>query len=192
LVLEQLKTLSVASARSLAKVGGELTFGSQLESGPGLTEITDEVAQCLAEHKGPIFLDSITTLSETSAKAFGNHEGTLSLKGLHALTKAAAKGLGKHRGELQIGLKKLDPNVALALAENQGDLVLNGITNLSDEAANCLSKHQGGLWLYSLTEISVEAMRKLVANHKGEVRAPECEHIVEAAETYDQMLDDMD
>jgi hypothetical protein len=84
----------------------------------GLTELSPEAAQHLAEYSG----------------------SRLALDGLRAISLDAAKPLARFKGkELSLcGLSSLPDDVARALSERKGPLFLRGLTTLSDEAAQTL------------------------------------------------------
>lgn len=84
----------------------------------GLTELSPEVAEYLADYSG----------------------SRLALDGLRAISLDAAKALAGFRGkELSLcGLTSLPDDVAKALSERKGPLLLRGLTTLSDEAAQTL------------------------------------------------------
>ena len=83
----EIKTLTVAQAKALAQHKGDLLVN-------GLTTISDEAAKALAQHKGMLVLNGLTTLSDEAAKALAQHEGGLFLFGLSSLSDEAAKALG--------------------------------------------------------------------------------------------------
>ena len=59
----------------------------------GLTTLSDEAAEALAQHKGHLYLDGLTTLSDEAAKALAQYEGWLHLDGLRKLSDEAAVAL---------------------------------------------------------------------------------------------------
>jgi hypothetical protein len=153
---------AVAIAKALAQHKGRLYLN-------GLTTLSDEAAKALAQREGELYLDGLTTLSDEAAKTLAQHKGGLSLDGLTTLPAEAAKALAQHKGLLSLnGLTTLSAEAATALAQHKGDyLSLNGLTTLSGEAATALAQHKGNrLSLNGLTTLSDEAATAL-AQHKG-------------------------
>jgi hypothetical protein len=59
----------------------------------GLTALSREAAQTLAQHEGELWLTSLTTLSDEAAKSLAQHKGSLFLTGLTSLSDEAAQAL---------------------------------------------------------------------------------------------------
>ena len=60
----------------------------------GLTELSEEAAKALAQHKGGcLFLGYLIALSDAQASALAHYKGSLSLDGLRELSDEAAKAL---------------------------------------------------------------------------------------------------
>ena len=55
--------------------------------------LTVQQAKALAQHKGYLSLDGLTSLTDAAAKALSQHEGDLSLDGLTTLSDEQAKAL---------------------------------------------------------------------------------------------------
>jgi len=62
--------------------------------------------------------------------------------------------------------------VAEALAEHEGNLILNGLTTLSAEVAEALGQHKGRLSLNGLTTFSGEVAKALAAAEKWDGNLP--------------------
>jgi len=116
----------------------------------GLTTLSPEVAEALADHKGSLYLNGVTTLSDETAVALAKYHGDLSLNGLTTLSDRQAEALAKHYGEN-----------AYDGGFNFADLSLNGLKTLSDRQAEALGKHKGAVHLDGLTTLSEEAAEAL-------------------------------
>ena len=122
-------------------------------------ELTQEVAEALAKHDGPVEVMDISTMPEDFAEAIVQHNG----KGLvfnHTnadgprLSVKAAETLATYNGKLTINdINKLnygdladEVEIAKALARHKGGLVL-GISQITIPAAKELLKHEGPLYV---------------------------------------------
>jgi hypothetical protein len=160
--LSSAKGISDNAAQALAEHKGPLPLWC-------LTELSDTAAQALAEHKGSLCLGGLTELSDTTVQTLARHKGSLCLNGLTELSDTAAQALAEHEGDLSLwGLTELSDTAAQALAEHKGDLSLWGLNKLSDAVAQALAKHEGDLSLGDLTELSDVAAQAL-AEHEGEL-----------------------
>jgi hypothetical protein len=159
-----LRKLSVEQARTLIA-----TYGSDPLSFDGLTTLSPEVAEALANHKGQLDLNGLTTLSPEVAEALATHEGLLFLNGLTTLSPESAAALATHEGAIVFdGLTTLSPEVAEALATHKGGVFLTRLTTLSPKVAEALATHKGQLVLSDLKTLSPELAAAL-ATHKGEL-----------------------
>lgn len=111
LSLNGLTTLTAGLAKALAcldlKVGWEQLLQSSqhvLELN-GVTELSEEAAHWLAEHKGDLHLNGLRVLTERAAQYLGGfHQGDLFLYGLESLSDEAVEHLAKfHDGEVKVG-----------------------------------------------------------------------------------------
>lgn len=117
-------------------------------------ELTQDVAEALANHDGPVEVMDISTMPEDFAETIVRHNG----KGLvfnHTnadgprLSVKAADTLATYKGKLTINdINKLnygdladEVEIAKALAKHKGELVL-GISQISTQAATELFKHE--------------------------------------------------
>ncbi|MEN9634328.1 MAG: hypothetical protein RL077_2732 [Verrucomicrobiota bacterium] len=167
--LSGLTTLSPAAARAISKWEGHIYFD-------GLTEISDETLQSLAEHKASpgdrlfVHLRGLQALSDEAAAILAAWPRWCGdLPALTALSEKSAVALAPSRnwnGNLP-SLKTITPGMARTLAGWQGNLLLDGLTTLSVETAKELASHQGGtLSLNGLTSLSDNAVVVLAA-HDG-------------------------
>ncbi len=130
--------------------------------------IEASAAQRLADHTGFLHLDGLTTVSEEVAEALANHQGwILSLDGLNNLTLASAEALAKYRGSLSLnGLKAINPITAKSLANCEGGLYLDGIENITVETATALATCRNALSLDGIADLTPESAEAL-AKHRG-------------------------
>jgi hypothetical protein len=84
---------------------------------------------------------------------------------------AAAKALARHSRNIVYldGLVELSPEVAVAFAEEDGELSLSGIATITDEAARTLVRGNGFMHFVGLQSISPEALAILRANPRIEL-----------------------
>lgn len=159
----QLTELNSETARAIV----EHASGSAIAL--GLTELSPDVAEVLASHKGDLTLDDVESLSDDAAAQLGSHQGSLSLERVRCISQSAAESLGNHRGSLVMGLDDLalSETSAKALSGNDGPLILR-ITRLDVPAAEHLSAIGAPLRLESLDVQSPELARAF-SRHKGEL-----------------------
>ena len=135
-------------------------------------ELTEDVAEVLANHDGAVEVMDISVMPEDIAEILVQHNG----KGLvfnHTnadgprLSVKAAETLATYKGKLTINdINKLnygdrgdEVEIAKALAKHKGELVL-GISQISTQAATELFKHEGPLYVDCLYD---DASDELVA-----------------------------
>jgi hypothetical protein len=95
-------------------VGQEL-----LDDTDEIKTLTVEMAHALAQHKGQLSLDGLTTISDAAVKALAQHEGPLELGGLTTLSDEAAKALAQHKGPLYLSSRTtLSDEAAAELRSN--------------------------------------------------------------------------
>ena len=158
---------------------------------PAVRMIPVEVAQALAQRRGDLSLDSLTTLADDVAAALAKHRGyrpenaiapgadkdvvaamekhragTLSLNGLTSLSDKAAAALAQHDGRLSLGgLKTLYGSAAQSLAGYKGErLDLNGLQTLDAAAAKALAQGKSVVSLPGLQTLPPDAAKALAAN----------------------------
>lgn len=137
-------------------------------------ELTEDVAEALAKHDGPVEVMDISTMPEDFAKTIVQHNG----KGLvfnHTnadgprLSAKAADTLATYKGKLTINdINKLnygdladEVEIAKALAKHKGELVL-GISQISTQAATELFKHEGSLYVDCLYDAASDELLALL------------------------------
>lgn len=137
-------------------------------------ELTQEVAEALAKHDGPVEVMDISTMPEDFAEAIVQHNG----KGLvfnHTnadgprLSVKAAETLATYQGKLTINdINKLnygdladEADIAKALARHKGELVL-GISQISTQAATELFRHEGPLYVDCLYDDASDELLALL------------------------------
>ena len=158
---------------------------------PAVRMIPVEVAQTLAQRRGDLLLDSLTTLADDVAAALAKHRGyrpenaiapgadkdvvaamerhragTLSLNGLTSLSDKAAAALAQHEGRLSLGgLKTLSDSAAQSLAGYKGErLDLNGLQTLDAAAAKALAQGKSVVSLPGLQTLPADVAKALAAN----------------------------
>jgi mono/diheme cytochrome c family protein len=164
-----LTTISSEAAKALVpRIGGEL---------PELQSLTPEVAKVLAQARGHLVLNGLTSLSDESAQALtekAQNRGNLYLNGLTEITPATARLICQREGDLYLnGLKTIPVEVLQALAEHKSPgyarpiVYLDGLSSLSDEAAAVLATWEK--WsgeLPALTGLSDKSAAALAASRK--------------------------
>jgi hypothetical protein len=124
--------ISDESARLLAQRPGKLTLvgmkrmresTAQILSSKrnwlilGLEELTKEIAEQFAKHKGGLRFYSLTHLDDYAAEALSKHEGPMGFTALRRLSAKAAKHLSECPGELMLDLDLLPSRVREILAQ---------------------------------------------------------------------------
>lgn len=109
-----LKTLTVEQAKALvAEADEDLLYLN------GLTELSPEVAEALAQHKGILYLNGLAAVSDEAAEALSQNKGDLSLDGVRTLSEKAAQAFSHHDGSLFLGgLTALSGEAAAMLRGN--------------------------------------------------------------------------
>jgi hypothetical protein len=147
------KTLTVEQATELLKQPNSLQLS--------VTDLSPEVAAVLANYKGDLYFDALTTLTLESAAALAQCEGRLGLPKLAELSPAAAKALVPHTGVLVLGLKELSDETAGALAKRVGDTRLDSLPSLTSLPLAERLGRQEVVWLGSVRRITPEITRAL-------------------------------
>jgi hypothetical protein len=164
--------------------GGGLKLASKGEQGASSLETTEGISLSdsgpvapTAEVEGHFLAERVervrgaakgATLTLDIAKKFLEDSEGVDLQEFTSITDDAADALAQHEGDLVLnGLISLSDAAAVALAKHQAELSLNGLTSLSDAAAAALAKHKGyGLSLNGLASLS-EAAATALANYEG-------------------------
>lgn len=137
-------------------------------------ELTEDVAEVLANHDGPVEVMDLSVMPEDIAEILVQHNG----KGLvfnHTnadgprLSVKAAETLATYKGKLTINdINKLnygdwgdEVEIAKALAKHKGELVL-GISQISTQAATELFKHEGPLYVDCLYDDASDELLALL------------------------------
>lgn len=137
-------------------------------------ELTEDVAEVLANHDGPVEVMDLSVMPEDIAEILVQHNG----KGLvfnHTnadgprLSVKAAEILATYKGKLTINdINKLnygdwgdEVEIAKALAKHKGELVL-GISQISTQAATELFKHEGPLYVDCLYDDASDELLALL------------------------------
>jgi hypothetical protein len=139
-LLSTLKSLSPEIARQLARARSSLY----------LRGLSDDLAEALARHQGKgLSLDGLFRLEANTAARLAEYRGRLSLNGLSSLTPAVAAELAEHRGKSLsfAGIQQLSPETARVLATYEGDFYLEGVTELTSELAQAFLNFPGKLKL---------------------------------------------
>lgn len=137
-------------------------------------ELTEDVAEVLANHDGPVEVMDLSVMPEDIAEILVQHNG----KGLvfnHTnadgprLSVKAAETLATYKGKLTINdINKLnygdwgdEVEIAKAFAKHKGELVL-GISQISTQAATELFKHEGPLYVDCLYDDASDELLALL------------------------------
>ena len=110
--LGEIHSISDAAAHAVLRVEGKVVLG--------IRELTDSIAQSIAEHKGAVELVGIEDITDRQAEILASGTGDLELM-VSKLSENAAKALAKHTG---------------------GTLSLPFLETLSSDAAEALSQHK--------------------------------------------------
>ena len=166
LTLLHVKELKASVAKSLVTHYEDtfLTF-------PELEKLDAPAANNLSRRRGHLRLWGLKSLTPEIAAGLGSHKGqTLDLSGVKELSPDVAKALaGGKRSALWLGLTSLPVELAIILAEFQGDLAFEIEGPLSVEAAAALRRHCGRLDL-GKAKISIDAAEVLLG-HEGAIGA---------------------
>jgi serine/threonine protein kinase len=157
LELNKIEEISVETARVLADQKGSLSLN-------GLTSFSDNVASALAEHVGrQIYLNGVTDISTQTARRLCRYQQVLRLSGLKKITDALSEVFRDFDGNWLVlnGVELLTPRQAEIISQIKSHLKLNGVTTLTPDVAEKLSGIQHNLSLDALTELSVESARFL-------------------------------
>jgi hypothetical protein len=142
------------------------------------TELSDPMAQALAEVEAPLNLFSLETLESVPLARKLASQDSVELMALTVLSPELALDLAFCQGALHLGadesswddanLQELSPVAAENLARHSGELVL-GISSISPASAETLALHTGSLTLVGLSELSAESAAAL-AMYRGDLK----------------------
>jgi len=156
----------------------------------GLKSVSQTQAEILIRHPGPLWLNSVPTLSELPVQILTSHSDKLMMSGLTSLEdpKLAEKLAANKPSYLSLNnltslrpdiarrlvaancplllkkLQSLTPELATELAAHTATLDLTGIRSLSPEVARILVQHNKRLMLTGLTSVSPEVQEILATN----------------------------
>lgn len=186
--LGDVTSLTPAVAAALAQHRGSVVSGTSASTLflDGLREVSDEVADKLLQHEGPLSMKGLVTLAHV-----GLAQKLLASNGLSSETTTASDEVG-----LAIAIAtggnfvkwpsdSLSPQTAEVLATAPRDLYLPKVTRLAADVAGVLAKHRtvdssGGFLVISLEEILPEVAEALSA-HQGSLSLPDLREITPRA-----------
>ena len=157
------------TAAVLARFRGEMLI-------LGLKSLSPEVAQTLANSQAAtVWLHSLTSVTPETAETLAQMPAQLVLSGLVELDSIPlAEKLARRPGALSFPwLKRITPEVALALGRNPRSLTLGGLTDVAPEVQDKLAEAVGALTLPNLTSLdSTLLTKKLAAGFSQSVLLP--------------------
>jgi hypothetical protein len=123
------------------------------------TSLEDDAAKVLAEHKGSLRLNGITTLSKAAASYLakaaplpGEDNNFINLESLIPSIDVARQ-LAKYQGDqIEFDLASIDLPFVKAMAPFKGNLWLGNVSQLDDDVAGALAKRSGGAYLDGVQE----------------------------------------
>ena len=162
----KLKTVTPAAAAALAAHSGELTLGEDDVLGRADFKISAEAAKCLARHNGPLVLEGLKRIEAAAALALSELNYSIKIDDIEEFPdgEPGARLCGKiarcpGNWLSLIGLKRLQPDCAKALAAFKGELKIY-VDEWSDDALIALAAYQGRLGI-DAKHISDEVGRAL-------------------------------
>ena len=148
-----------------------------------LKELSVDTAKALAKNKcNNLTLNGLTSLSEELADALSNYWGKLELNGITSLDKKTADALSCFAGEsIHLGsVDEISEDALVALAGVDADLDLCSLKSLSDKAAKALVAKKRSLDLSGLAEIS-EVVASILSQNRKNILSEKLEAAVKAA-----------
>jgi hypothetical protein len=123
------------------------------------TSLEDDAAKVLAEHKGSLRLNGITTLAKAAASYLakaaplpGEDNNFINLESLIPSIDVARQ-LAKYQGDqIEFDLASIDLPFVKAMAPFKGNLWLGNVSQLDDDVAGALAKRSGGAYLDGVQE----------------------------------------
>jgi hypothetical protein len=150
-----IKSLTSEVAEALSKRPGQ-----SLEL-IGVRDLPPDVARSLANGKRQALAVGLTSLSAEIAEVLADFNGDLRFPRLQTLALDAATALGSHRGQLDLGPAHITPDVAEVLLRHDAPIGLTGVKRLASGVGDILARHKAEVWLL-LEEIdSATLARKL-------------------------------
>ena len=142
----------------------------------GLKSLSLEVAQALADSQAAtVWLHSVTSVAPEAAEALAEVPGHLVLSGLVELDSVPlAEKLARRPGVLSFPyLKRITPEIAVALGKNPRGLTLGALTDVSPEVQDKLAETVGALTVPNLASLdSLPLTKKLAAGFAQSVLLP--------------------
>lgn len=133
----------------------------------GVRKITPEVAHALVRGKRDKLGLGLTTLSADIAEILAEFPGQLWFPRLETLSPEAAAALGTHRKAIDFGPANISPEVAEILLHHDAPIGLTGVRKLAPGVGDILARHKAEVWL-ELEEIdSAPLARKLFSEPHG-------------------------
>lgn len=124
----------------------------------GLTRISPELAESLAEQTARLDLSGLKDLDFASAIELAHHKKELYLDGVNSISLKVAKALALHQSRITLdGLQEIDAAVAQTLASRKGDFSLDALRTFDVHVAANLAKHKGKISLVGLNQLPLEA-----------------------------------
>ena len=127
----------------------------------GVRDITPEVARALVQGKRDKLGLGLTTLSTDIAEILAEFPGKLWFPRLETLSREAAAALAKHRKAIDLGAAHISPDVAEILLRHDGPIGLTSVRKLAPGVGDILAKHKAEVWLELEDIDSVPLARKL-------------------------------
>jgi hypothetical protein len=195
--LGDVTSLTPAVAAALAQHRGSVVSGTSASTLflDGLREVSDEVADKLLQHEGPLSMKGLTTLSHAGlakklAACNGLAMGTTSLSA-EAETAIAEALVADSTNAAVWPSDSLSPQTAAVLATAPRDLYLHEVTRLTADVAGVLAKHRPAVrpddvlgispgLAIGLGEILPEVAEALSA-YQGSLSLPELQEITQRA-----------
>jgi hypothetical protein len=126
------------------------------------TSLEDDAAKVLAEHKGSLGLNGMTTLSKAAASYLAKVApllGEINCLRFDSLIPSidVARQLAKYQGnQISFGMASIDLPFAKAMAPFQGQLWIGNVSQLDDDVVRELAKRSGGAYLNGVRDPSIE------------------------------------
>jgi hypothetical protein len=133
----------------------------------GVRDITPDVARALVRGKRDKLGLGLTSLSTDIAEILAEFPGRLWFPRLETLSREAAAALAKHRKAIDLGAAHISPEVAEILLRHDAPIGLTSVRKLAPGVGDILARHKAEVWL-ELEEIdSVPLARKLFSEPNG-------------------------
>jgi hypothetical protein len=160
---------------------GSLTFGDLIRR--GLLPAADPAADLPALQNIPATPPEVVTVEQAGELVrkveAESRFGILQLSRTHEMSTEVAAALAEFRGEMLIlGLRSLSPEVARALEKSKAATVwLHSVTEVAPEAAEAIVRLQGHLVLSGLVKLDSVPLAKKLARRPGALSLPSLKEI---------------